>query len=85
MASPSSEVLAEFEAFAESRVASGKYASKLEVMEAAMRALSEQERQQAYDEACLRAAQEGEASGLAEGDIFEKVRAELGLRSRSAA
>jgi hypothetical protein len=38
--------------------------------------------EQVYDEACVRATEEGEASGLAEGDIFDAIRAKYGWKTR---
>ncbi len=73
--------VSELEAFAAPFIQSGKYATTREVLHAAMEALRKQLDEQTYDEACIRAAEEGEASGLAEGDIFETVHAELRLKA----
>ena len=62
-------------------VASGRYASAKEVLHAAMDALVRTEvGEDAYNKACIELAEEGEASGLAEGDIFERVRAKYGWK-----
>ncbi|MES2391779.1 MAG: hypothetical protein V4555_09065 [Acidobacteriota bacterium] len=84
MAASTTDPTAEFETFAANLIASGEFANKQQVLQAAMDAFRRQRTDQAaYDEACVRAAEEGEASGLADGDIFEQVRAELGLKSRN--
>ncbi|QMV17561.1 hypothetical protein GOB94_01725 [Granulicella sp. 5B5] len=72
----------ELEAVTAPFIASGKFANATEVVHAAMDALRHQLDEAAYDKACERAAEEGEASGLVDFDIFERVRAELGLKSR---
>jgi len=83
MATQSTPLLAELDQFAAPLVASGRFANTTEVLRAAMNALLQAEvSEEAYDRACEEAAEEGEASGLAEGDIFERVRAKYGLRSR---
>jgi antitoxin ParD1/3/4 len=83
MATQSIPLLAELDQFAAPLVASGRYANAAEVLHAAMDALRRAEvDEEAYNQACVRAAEEGEASGLAEGDIFERVRAKYGLKSR---
>jgi Arc/MetJ-type ribon-helix-helix transcriptional regulator len=82
MATDTASFPSEIEALTAPLIASGKFANTNEVVHAAIDALHKQLDEQAYDEACIRAAEEGEASGLAEGDIFETVRAELGLKSR---
>lgn len=64
---------------------SGEFANVAEVLHAAMDALREELRQKACDAACLHAAEEREPSGIAEGNPFEQIRQELGLRSRKAA
>jgi antitoxin ParD1/3/4 len=64
---------------AEAQVAAGRFASVEDVVRAGVAAIA------AYEQklATLRAAQqEGEASGVFEGDAFESVRAELGLKPR---
>jgi Arc/MetJ-type ribon-helix-helix transcriptional regulator len=81
MATSTSALNAELEAFAAPLIATGEFPDTAEVLHAAINALRSQREQRAYDEACIRAAEEGEASGLAEGDIFATVRAKYGLKS----
>jgi Arc/MetJ-type ribon-helix-helix transcriptional regulator len=85
MATETTTLASEIETLTAPLIASGKFASATEVVHAAMDALHQQLDQQAYDEACVRAAEQGEASGLAEGDIFENVRAKYGWKSRFSA
>lgn len=85
MASSSTDLSTELESLAAPYIASGEFTNVTEVLHAAIDALREELRQKAYDAACLRAAEEGEASGIAEGDPFELIRQELGLRSRKTA
>ena len=71
---------AEFDEFAAPFVASGRYANSAEVLHAAMNALLHAERdEEAYNQACVRAAEEGEASGIAEGDVMARLRAKHGF------
>ena len=73
---------AELEEFAAPLVASGRYANATEVLHAAMDALLRAEvSEEAYNQACEAAAEEGEASGLAEGDVMARLREEFGLQS----
>ena len=85
MASSSTDLSAELESLAAPYISSGEFTNVTEVLHAAMDALREALRQKAYDEACLRAAEEGEASGIAEGNPFDQIRQELGLRPRKTA
>jgi putative addiction module CopG family antidote len=72
-----------FEALAARLVESGRYASISEVFEAAAEALDRQECEDDAKEAYLREAiEEGEASGIAEGDVFARVRERAGLPPR---
>jgi len=72
----------EFDEFAAPLVASGRYANATEVLHAAMDALLRAEvSEEAYNQACLEAAEEGEASGLAEGDVIGRIRTKYGLRT----
>jgi Arc/MetJ-type ribon-helix-helix transcriptional regulator len=74
-------LIAEFEAFAEPFLKSGRYATSAEVLHAAMEAFLRAEiTQQAYDRACEEAAEEGERSGIAEGDVMARLREEFELR-----
>jgi putative addiction module CopG family antidote len=80
MATQSTPLSAEFDEFAAPLVASGRYANAAEVLHAAMEALLRAEvDEEAYNQACVRAAEEGEASGIAEGDVMARLRKEFGL------
>ena len=82
MATQSIPLPDEFDEFAAPFVASGRYANTTEVLHAAMNALLRAEvDEEAYNQACVRAAEEGEASGLAEGDVIGRIRAKYGLRT----
>jgi putative addiction module CopG family antidote len=79
------KVTAEFEEFAAEQVKSGRFADAHEVLVAAKVALTRQKR---YEEklAYLREAiQEGIDSGVAEGDVFARVRARAGLPPKAQA
>ena len=76
-------VATEFAEFATELVKSGRYESAREVLEAAKAALA---REKGYREklAFLKhAVEEGIASGIAEGDVFARVRERAGLPSRA--
>lgn len=81
MANPTpSELGEEFLHFAAPFVDSGRFHDPEEVMRAAMDALRlTQVDEDALNSVLFELAQEGEASGEAEGDIFEAVRAKYGL------
>jgi antitoxin ParD1/3/4 len=82
MATQSTPLSAEFDEFAAPLVASGRYANAAEVLHAAMEALLRAEvDEEAYNQACVRAAEEGEASGIAEGDVMARLREEFGLHA----
>ena|ERR1017187_1256214 len=72
--------------FAEAQVAAGRFASVEDVLRAGQEALEHEQRCQHRHEAKLSeidaALEEGEHSGLFEGDPFASVRAELGLPPR---
>jgi putative addiction module CopG family antidote len=69
-----------FEDVAQRLVASGRYNSQSEVLEAALDALEREECDEEAKEAWLEDALEaGFASGIADGDVFARVRARLGL------
>ena len=62
------------------KVESGRYENASEVVRAALRSLEHEEQQYEAKLAGLRAAiDEGEASGVAEGDVFARVREALHL------
>jgi len=72
-----------FDEFAQRLVASGRYNSPSEVLEAAMDALEREECDEEAKEAYLeQALEEGFASGVYKGDAFADVRRELGLKER---
>jgi antitoxin ParD1/3/4 len=64
---------------AEAQVATGRFASVEDVVRAGVEAIAALEQKRAALRAAL---QEGELSGVFEGDAFESVRAELGLVRR---
>ncbi len=66
--------------FAREQIAAGRFADVDTLITAAMNALKERDHMKL---AALRSAiEEGEASGIAEGDSFARVRARLGLAQR---
>jgi putative addiction module CopG family antidote len=80
MATQSTHLSAEFDEFAAPFIASGRYANAAEVLHAAMDALLRAEADEhAYNQACVQAAEEGEASGIAEGDVIARLRAKHGF------
>jgi putative addiction module CopG family antidote len=72
-----------FDELAQRLVASGRYNSPSEVLEAALDALEREECDEEAKEAWLEEALEaGFSSGVYEGDAFADVRRELGLTER---
>jgi len=70
----------ELDGFLQTRVDSGRYKDASEVVRAALRTLEREERAfEAKLEALQRAIDEGDQSGIAEGDVFAEVRSVLGL------
>ena len=70
----------ELDRFVLTRVESGRYENASEVVRAALRTLEREEQQYEVKLAGLRAAvDEGDASGIAEGDPFARVRETLHL------
>ena len=70
----------ELDTFVLTRVESGRFENASEVVRAALRTLEREERVFEAKLAALRAAiDEGDASGVAEGDVFAEVRATLNL------
>jgi antitoxin ParD1/3/4 len=62
------------------KVRNGRYENASEVVRAALRTLEREEQTYEAKLAALRAAiDEGDASGIAEGDVFEQVREMLNL------
>jgi putative addiction module CopG family antidote len=73
----------ELDRFIASKVADGAYQSASEVIEAALRTLEREEQEYQTKLAALRNAIDvGDASGIAEGDVFADIREELGLPPR---
>jgi putative addiction module CopG family antidote len=72
-----------FDEVAQRLVASGRYNSPSEVLEAAIDALEREECDEEAKEAWLeQALEEGFSSGVAEGDVFARVRERAGLLPR---
>jgi len=70
----------ELDSFVLSRIENGRYENASEVVRAALRMLERDERQYEAKLTALRAAIDvGDASGIAEGDVFARVRRSLGL------
>jgi antitoxin ParD1/3/4 len=70
----------ELDRFVLQKVESGRYENASEVVRAALRPLEREEQQDEAKLAALRAAiDEGDASGLAEGNVFDRVRKTLKL------
>jgi antitoxin ParD1/3/4 len=69
--------------FVANRVETGKYENASEVVRAALRTLEREEREyEARLTLLQRAIAEGEASGVAKGDVFARVRKTAGLPVR---
>jgi len=74
----------ELDRFVLKKVKSGRYDNASEVVRAALRTLEREEKQYEAKLAALRAAiDEGDASGIAEGNVFARVRKTLSLPRRS--
>jgi antitoxin ParD1/3/4 len=74
----------EFEAFIAERIQSGRYANKGEVLSALRSTLEREERYQEKLTDLRQAIADGEASGIAEGDVIARVRARAGLPQRTS-
>jgi antitoxin ParD1/3/4 len=73
----------ELDSFILERVESGRFENASEVVRSALRTLEREERVFEAKLAALRAAiDEGDASGVAEGDVFAQVRATLNLTAK---
>ena len=82
MGTQSVSVATEFEAFAAEQVANGRFADAREVLEAAKAALVREAEDDDLDVEYVRqAVQEGMDSGVAEGDVFARLRAKYNLPS----
>jgi len=70
----------ELDRFVAKKVKTGRYENASEVVRAGLRTLEREERQYEAKLAALRAAiDEGDASGVAEGNVFARVRKTLRL------
>ncbi len=70
----------ELDQFILDKVKTGRYENASEVVRAALRSLERDEREYEEKLAALRAAiDEGDASGIAEGDVFARLRAEFNI------
>ena len=70
----------ELDHFVALKIKSGRYENASEVFRAALRTLERDEQEdKARLEALRSAIDEGDASGLAEGNIFNQIRSEFGL------
>lgn len=68
----------ELDRFVTKKVSSGRYENASEVVRAALRSLEREEKQyEAKLSALRRAIDEGDASGIAAGDVFARVREKL--------
>lgn len=73
----------ELERFVLEKVESGRYENASEVVRTALRTLEREDRQFEAKLAALRAAiDEGDASGIAKGNPFDRVRKSLRLRTK---
>ena len=73
----------ELDHFVRTRVESDRYENASEVVRAALRGLDREERTFEVKLESLRTAiDDGDASGIAEGDLFKRVREKLGLKPR---
>ena len=73
----------ELDRFVLQKVESGRYENASEVVRAALRPLEREEQQDEAKLAALRAAiDEGDASGIAKGNPFDRVRKSLRLRTK---
>ena len=70
----------ELDRFVLTKVESGRYENASEVVRAALRILEREEQQYEAKLSALRSAiDEGDASGIAEGDVFARIRETLSL------
>ena len=75
----------ELDRFVLARVESGRFENASEVVRAALRTLEREERlYEAKLEALRAAIEEGDASGIAEGDVFLQVREALHLTANAS-
>ena len=73
----------ELDRFVASKIENGRYENASEVIRAALRTLELEEQEHEARLVALRAAiDEGDASGVAEGDVFADLRKEFGMPPR---
>ena len=73
----------ELDRFVLKKIKSGRYENASEVVRAALRTLEREEQQYEAKLAALRTPiDEGDASGIAQGDVFERVRKTLTLPTK---
>ncbi len=83
MPTPNVNLTDELDHFVLAQVESGRYENASEVVRAALRSLDREERTYEAKLAALRGAIDaGDASGIAEGNPFRRVREKLGLKPR---
>ncbi len=85
MSIQSLDASAEFASFASEQVKTGRYANPREVLDAVKAALAREKRYQEKLAYLREAIQEGIDSGVAEGDVFARVRERAGLPPRASA
>jgi antitoxin ParD1/3/4 len=74
----------ELDSFIAAKIQNGRYENASEVVRAALRNLEREEQEyEAKFAAVLKAIDEGEASGIAESDVFEQIRQSRRLRHSS--
>ena len=74
----------EMDRYVDAKIRSGQYANASEVLRAGLRALEEDEKEnQAKLEALRNAIQAGIDSGMADGDVVEKIRARIRRRAEA--
>jgi putative addiction module CopG family antidote len=77
--------MSEFEQFVTELIQTGRYKNSAEVLHAAKEALLREQRREAKTVALREAIEAGFASGVAEGDVFARVRKRAGLPVRARA
>jgi antitoxin ParD1/3/4 len=74
----------ELDRFVARCVKRGRYSNASEVMRSALRVLEREEKDELKMERLRSAIQEGLDSGIAEGDVFERIRRKYGLSKKVA-
>ncbi len=84
MPTRNSNLTKELDRFVAKMIQDGRYENASEVVRAGLRSLEREEREYEAKLAALRAViDEGDASGVARGDVFRRLRARLKLRTSS--